>query len=298
MIQRHYKRWTLRLLRCYPRAWRERYAEEMEATLDQHDVTGMTLVDLLRGALDAYLHPVLLPDGSVPAARTMRNSEIAIFCAFVLFSAAWLPLQGIRDPLPIWENAVRPHPEIRAAFDGVQIAGFVAFLAIAAGGLPYLALLAKRAVCDRRWDVLLLLAVPFLTAALLAGYSLLASSAWTERQTAASDAPFMLLAVALQFGLLAMIALAVGGSATAIIVAVTRSEPDTRMMRYALIPAAVATLAMVFGLLATLMLCMLTIMEAPSLRSFGDVPVLFLMGGAAILALIALRRGLHARVAE
>jgi len=295
MMQRHYKRWTLRLLRCYPRAWRERYAEEMEATLNQHEGTVMTLVDLLRGALDAHLHPSLLPDGSIPAARRVRNSEIAIFCAFALFSVAWLPLQGIRDPLPIWENAVQPHPEIRAAFDVVQIAGFVAFLAIAAGGLPYLALLARRAVCDRRRDIPLLLTVPFLAMALLAAYGLLASSTWTQRQTAAPDAPFTLRAVALQFGLLAMIALAAVGSAAAIILAVARSEPDARMARYALIPATVATLAMVFGWLATLMLCMLTIMEAPPLRSFGDVPVLFLMGSAAALAVIALHRGLRQR---
>lgn len=229
--------------------------------------------------------------------QRLRNSEIAIFCAFVLFSVAWLPLQGIRDPLLIWENAVRSHPEVRVAFDVVQIAGFVAFLAIAAGGLPYLALVARRAMRDRRRDVLLLLTVPFLAMALLVGYGLLASSAWAQRQTAASDAPFTLLAVALQFGLLAMIALAVGGSAAAIAVAVARSEPDVRMAHYTLIPATVVTLAMVFGLLGALVLCTLTIMEAPPLRSFGDVPVLFLMGSAAALAVIALHRGLrqHAR---
>lgn len=229
--------------------------------------------------------------------QRLRNSEIAIFCAFVLFSVAWLPLQGMRDPLPIWENAVQPHPEIRATFAVVQAAGLVAFLAIAAGGLPYLALVAWHAMRDRRRDVLLQLTAPFLAMASLVGYGLIASSAWTQRQTAASDAPFTLLAVALQFGLLAMIALAVVGSAAAIAVAVARSEPDARIVRYALIPAAVATLAMVFGLLATLALCTLTVMEASQLRSFGDGPVLFLMGGAATLALLALRRGLHARAA-
>lgn len=229
--------------------------------------------------------------------QRLRNSEIAIFCAFVLFSVAWLPLQGIRDPLLIWENAVRSHPEVRVAFDVVQIAGFVAFLTIAAGGLPYLALVARRAMRDRRGDILLLLAVPFLAMALLVGYGLLASSAWAQRQTATPDGPFTLLAVALQFGLLAMIALAVAGSAAAIAVAVARSEPDARVARYALIPATVATLAMVFGALATLALCTLTLVETPQLRSFGDVPILFLMGAAATLALLALRSGLHARAA-
>ncbi len=228
-------------------------------------------------------------------AQRLRNSEIAIFCAFVLFGIAWLPLLGMRDPLPLWESAVQPHPEIRAAFVVAQIAGVVAFLAVAAGGVPVLTLLAVRAVRGRRRDVLLPLTVPFFAAAILAGYSLLASSAWTERQTAAPDAPLTLLAVALQLGLVAIVGLAIVGSALALAVAVARSEPDGRMARYALVPAAVATLAMVCGLLATLVLCALTRLETSPLRSSGDPPVILAMGGAALLATCALRRGLQTR---
>jgi hypothetical protein len=44
----------MRLLRLYPRAWRERYEAEMLALLEQHDVTILTRIDLLRGALDAW----------------------------------------------------------------------------------------------------------------------------------------------------------------------------------------------------------------------------------------------------
>ncbi|MHB8645562.1 MAG: hypothetical protein ACYDAR_07225 [Thermomicrobiales bacterium] len=229
--------------------------------------------------------------------QRLRNSEIAIFCAFVLFGLAWLPLQGIRDPLPIWENAVRDHPEVRAAFAVTQIAGFVAFLAIAAGGAPLLARLAMHAIRDRQRDVLTLLAVPFLAMATLAAYGLLASSAWTQRRTTAPDAPFTLRAVALQLGLVGIVGLAIFGSTAAIAVAVARGEPDARMARYAFVPAVVATLAMVAGLLGTLALCALTLAETPPLRSFGDVPVILLMTSAATLAITALRRGRSARVA-
>ncbi len=45
----------MRLLRLYPRAWRARYEAEMLAVLEQHDVTLRTRLDLLRGALDAWL---------------------------------------------------------------------------------------------------------------------------------------------------------------------------------------------------------------------------------------------------
>jgi len=230
--------------------------------------------------------------------QRLRNSEIAIFCAFVLFGIAWLPLQGMRDPLPLWESAVQPHPEIRAAFAIAQIAGVVAFLAVAAGGVPVLALLAVRAIRGRRRDVLLPLAFPFLAAAILAGYSLLASSAWTERQTPAPDAPLTPLAVALQLGLVSIVGLAIVGSTIAVAVAVARSEPDGRMARYALVPAAVATLAMVCGLLATLVLCALTRLETSPLRSSGDPPVILAMGGAAVLATCALHRGLQTRAGQ
>jgi hypothetical protein len=34
--------------------------------------------------------------------RRIRGSEIVAFCAFVLFGAAWLAVQQVRDPLPDW----------------------------------------------------------------------------------------------------------------------------------------------------------------------------------------------------
>jgi hypothetical protein len=45
------------LLRLYPRAWRDRYAWEMELLLMQQRRSLRTLVDLLAGAVDARLNP-------------------------------------------------------------------------------------------------------------------------------------------------------------------------------------------------------------------------------------------------
>jgi hypothetical protein len=44
-------------LRLYPRAWRERYGEELVALLEDHPATVFDQFDLIRGALDARLHP-------------------------------------------------------------------------------------------------------------------------------------------------------------------------------------------------------------------------------------------------
>ena len=43
----------MRLLRLYPRRWRDRYESEMRALLEEHPVRPRTLTDLLAGALRA-----------------------------------------------------------------------------------------------------------------------------------------------------------------------------------------------------------------------------------------------------
>lgn len=60
------------LLRLYPRAWRERYGEELSAQLEEQRPLRIGVVaDLVRGALDAHLHP-LRRDQS-----TMRRSYVS-----------------------------------------------------------------------------------------------------------------------------------------------------------------------------------------------------------------------------
>jgi hypothetical protein len=49
------------LLWLYPEPWRRRYRLEMEALLEQTPATPRGLLDLLRGAVDAWLHPPRRP---------------------------------------------------------------------------------------------------------------------------------------------------------------------------------------------------------------------------------------------
>ena len=48
------------LLRLYPRPWRERYGEEFEALLADRPPTLRHQLDIVRGALDARLHPEIV----------------------------------------------------------------------------------------------------------------------------------------------------------------------------------------------------------------------------------------------
>ena len=47
------------LLRLYPGGWRRRYGDEMEALLEARPPNLRERVDLIRGALDAWLHPAV-----------------------------------------------------------------------------------------------------------------------------------------------------------------------------------------------------------------------------------------------
>ena len=70
------RRWAPRLLRLYPRSWRDRYDDEVVAVLAEHHVTYWTALDLVLGALDAHLHGDLLPRRLTSMAHRIRSSEI------------------------------------------------------------------------------------------------------------------------------------------------------------------------------------------------------------------------------
>ena len=286
-----YGRCARLLLRLYPAAWRARYGEEVAAVLAQHTVSMWTLFDVLVGACDAHLHPDLLPESLVSMSHRIRGGEIAVFCAFVLFCLAWLPLQQMRDPLPVWESTVRTHPEIRTALDVVNAAGLLALLAILVGGVPILYGTLRAATRARRWGVLLHFVVPLLLLALLVVYALLASGAWAQRVSSHSQ-DLTPLAVALQLGFVALFLLAVAGSVAAIAWAVSRSDLSERVLRFALVPATVATAALTAALLATAALTALTLSEAPQLDSPQTMGIVLALALAAVIVSLAgLKRG-------
>ena len=57
-----------RWLRLYPRAWRERYGDELIAVLGSRPLTMRSRLDLARGGFDAYTHPLTAPSPPVAAA--------------------------------------------------------------------------------------------------------------------------------------------------------------------------------------------------------------------------------------
>ena len=290
-------RWAQRLLQLYPRAWRERYGDEVALVLAEHHVTYWTLLDVLLAALDAHLHREVLPRRLLSMAHRIRSSEIVIFCAVVLFCVAWLPLRLVRDPLPIWKAAVSAHPDLLGALNALDISGGVAALAILVGGLPLLTSALKQAIGAHRWRLLALFAVPLFAAAALLAVGL-ADIPWSS--TSQSGVTQMLQPVAVQLALVLLLFIAVGGSVAAIAMGIGRSEVSARALQFALLPARVATVALALGLIAAAALDALIFTQAPQVGFFPLMHVadLLLMLAAVVLAAIALRRGIQAAHGE
>lgn len=90
-----------RLIALYPRAWRARYGDELEALLEATHVGVRDRLDLLRGALDAHLHPAR--PSPLPVVAALTASALATAHAIVL-AAQPVPLDWpgyLEEALPL-----------------------------------------------------------------------------------------------------------------------------------------------------------------------------------------------------
>jgi hypothetical protein len=97
------------LVRLYPQAWRDRYEAEFLGILEARPPSGRDRLDIVRGALDARLHPEIAgrPDAPVPtmdAARLAGGAAIVSGVAVLAWTGLVLrDFKGWDSPPP--ENA-------------------------------------------------------------------------------------------------------------------------------------------------------------------------------------------------
>jgi len=72
------------IVRLYPKAWRERYEQEMIELLGAHEITFWTWLDLLWNALDARLDPFYRRSVLLSPFRRLRRVQWAILAAVFL----------------------------------------------------------------------------------------------------------------------------------------------------------------------------------------------------------------------
>ncbi|HEX9091640.1 MAG TPA: hypothetical protein VF831_09135, partial [Anaerolineales bacterium] len=155
------------LLHLYPAAWRERYAEEFAAMLEQGMLSPLDVVDIFLGACDARLQLLNGEDVSwrlVLMLNKLRLTLLIVFAAFIGFVVAGMALVNLVDDSPMVPlMQAEAGPTLAWLF--IQIGAVVALLAVVLGGLPIGVTVIRRALSvDRhnlRW--LLVPLVAFLT---------------------------------------------------------------------------------------------------------------------------------------
>lgn len=79
-----------RLVRIYPRSWRERYGDEFLALVSERPPSLADRVDIVRGAVDARLHPQL----PGPARAPDRSALAPLGGLVLLIAAVWIWANG------------------------------------------------------------------------------------------------------------------------------------------------------------------------------------------------------------
>lgn len=298
-----------RLVRLYPGRWRARYDAEMLELLEMRPPTWADAWDLARHLLYAHLHPDLALTGEESAyerllelMRAVRSSEIAIFYAFVAAMVAWLQFGGLVDGgpyMPLTNSAgswpffgTSPANGISAALAVQSASVDLAFLAMLAGGFP-LALAAWRRAPSLRWCFLVPLVafigavLPVPIAILLRGHVATINLTFSTPITIAYFIWFVGLAAV---------------SAGALSRVIAGSKLTNGLLRYALVPSALVTIALLLMLGSTIAWGLAAHQEFPQLFDHSDITLghvtvtswlfdVIVMTSATLVAVLATIRG-------
>jgi len=289
------------LLHLYPQSWRERYADEFTALLEDCALTPYTVFDVLLGALDAHIDPQDATGRILRMLQQTRRSAITVFCAWIAFVVAGLAFnQMIEDDVRRLNGA---HPDIAAAYYVVMATAVIALLAVLVGGAPIALAVVRRAWSERRRDILLLFTVPVISLTVwllwtwLLATRFLGAANTAATQNAGNGALFL--------SWVGIFILAAIASTAAVSIAISRAEIAPRLFRFALAPAVVTTLAMVVMLGAVVAWGLAVHNDVPAYLSSDTSPFhnpvsahligqIAVMALATFVAIAALIRGLRA----
>src|SRR5512136_1099657 len=165
------------LMRLYPRPWRDRYAVEFDAMLEQCLHSPLDVVDIMLGALDAHLQ---LLNGENVNWRLMnmlnklRTTILIVFASYIGFVVAGMALVGLMDDspmVPLMQSYLAP----AVAMSIIRFGAVIGLLAVVVGGLPLAITVIRRALTiDRRnLGLLLIPVVSFLLIVLYFGFILM-----------------------------------------------------------------------------------------------------------------------------
>ena len=309
------------LTSLYPRAWRERYAEEFEDLLEQCLHTPLDVVDIFLGALDAHLQ---LQSGENVNWRLLnmlnkfRTTILTVFAAYIAFIVAGMTLVGLVDDSPMIP-LMRANFAPTLAMTIIRLGAAVALLAIVVGGLPLAITVIRRALTINRQNLGLLL-VPVISLFVLVLYLGFVFLVATGRihiagvTQAVQPGNFPVGNRLLLGGLMLLFVLGAIASTWAVWRVVSRTNEETEtfwagsrpltieIYKFAYIPAVIATASMLVMTIATAIWSYLVFSALPSVffGNFGlwmtSTPpwvygILLVMTLSSLAALIGILRG-------
>jgi hypothetical protein len=230
---------------------------------------------------------------------TLRRSMLIIFGAFLLFALAYVAFQQIVDPREPFTQAMQSHLDLHLAFLAVVYGAELAFLAIVVGGVVIVGTAVRLALVQRQHAVLFRFGAAatlgLLFVALTLGFQ------WAGLIYGNRNGLF-------QFSYLsAFLAVLVIGSIL-LTQGILRTEFSPALLRFALIPMLVTTLAMGVSFLGIIVWTLRLWVDAPDLASryglgpglagglggsFGVAIVLVIMALTTIVAALALGRSIR-----
>jgi len=118
------------LLRLYPSHWRQRYEEEVGALVDAAPLSAGLVVDLLRGAFEAHIHPAL---GAPPLLGSTGSGQIPLTPPSPANRLARFAMLTVLIVMLVATGAVGYYlgrsPFCESAFDCAEPASFQVFFA-------------------------------------------------------------------------------------------------------------------------------------------------------------------------
>jgi hypothetical protein len=264
----------------------------MLAVLEEHQITIVTVFDLLLGALDANLNYNGFTEGVSHLANRIRSGIVMIFCAFMLFGVGWSMLQRLTDPMNQFETVNKLHPEFGVLFYTDFVVGCLSFLAFVIGGAPVLFITAKRAINNKQKDIL----IPFGVAVLCLLMFILATAIlanWHHIGYAVSHIYVFIGGYFILFTVL----LIVGTIAVSLMI--SRTDFQLSELKYVHVPETVILLCMFVSVVSSIILFYSILVNAPHLLNTQDVGLRMFIEGVVlmilgtVLAVMGMKRGIN-----
>jgi hypothetical protein len=261
--------------------------------------------DVLLGALAEYRVLFLRMLKGSPLMVQYRRSASIIFGAFIAFVIAGIGFQKSGEYI-MQSSLPDTYPLLAISYNAMMAGAVIALLAVLVGGVPIAFAALRYAVAHRRGDILARFAVPLVALLVIfAGLRIVVAYNIGGNTSATIHTPARFAAIG---GLAVLFILAAVASTYAVLDAIARAEIPERLLRFALLPGVVATIAMVAMVLAHLLWSFTLWRNAPD-TFWGDDGLLAtstlvgmivqvaVMVVATIVAIRALAQGFAARSA-